>query len=213
MDDNLTMQPERQQELLQGKQAEVAQAADVSHERVRLNTSESRELMRSAASEIDRQCENVLDDMRGTFGPDVANDVKEVLDAACEVMDKAQEAASAFFRILEEGVKSAAADHQRLADISNGAAQTIERFAAEMQRQNELLTQRTCYALDNDDTNDAREAFRQAAEVSDALKDSFYKEIARLNEQLDAARQDATRKEGPREGPEVNQRHDERHRR
>lgn len=192
MDDTVTMQALKQQELLEGQQGEVTHAADTYHGQVQQTSSEIREMITAVAREIDRQGDNVVEDMRGAFGTELSDEARQVLDTTYEVMNKAQEGATAFFRVLEEEIKSAAReDHQRLADVSNDAARTFDRFAADMQRQNELLTQMLCEALDNGDPNDARKALQHAAETTDALKDDFYKEIGRLHQQVDGEMQRA----------------------
>jgi hypothetical protein len=209
MRNDAVMQQEQRREAARMAERGVSRTAerDCEHQ-LRQDAAESREVMTAASREVDRRGDNVVEDARDGFGPGAGDAAKQWLDTARQVMDQAQQAASAFFRTLEAGLQ-AGQDQQRLSEMSERTASALQDFAAAMDRQSDELTRIVSEALDNQREVGAREAIDRSAEETERLKDGFDQEMRRRQEQFEGARAETERREEERQRLDAAQRRDQ----
>jgi hypothetical protein len=189
------MQQEQQRQVAMTAQQQMTRSADRDQQRVRRDAAQSREVTTAATREIDRRGDNVAEDVRDRFGQELGDAARQCRDTARNVLDQAQEAASAVFRMLEAALQGSEQQDRELTELSNGAARALQGFATEMERQSDALTRVVSEALDEGREHDARESLQQSAEETARLKDSFDQEMRRTNDQFGSLRLDAERQQ------------------
>jgi hypothetical protein len=196
MRNEAVMQQEQRREAAQAALRETSRAAtkDVQRE-VRQDAAQGREVMSAASREVGRRGDNLAEDAREAFGPEAGAAVEKWRDRAREALDRTQQAASSFFRLLEASLESAGRQDERLTEVSGGAARALEAFAAEMDRQSAAVLRAVTDALDQNREQDAHQALERSTEQTDRASETFDRERERFEAQIDAARVDQQRRE------------------
>jgi hypothetical protein len=165
---------------------------------IKADAATTRERVTAAGRELSRRGDNLADDARESLGPEAGDAVGKWLEGARGVMDDAHQAASAFFRMLQASIETAARDDDRLTQLSETAANALQEFAAEMNRQSEALMRTVAEALDEGRDGDAREAVERSAEQTERVKNALVRERERLDAQLTDVRNEQARAEQAR---------------
>ena len=200
------MQQEQQHALTKSVQQGVDRdARRALAQQVDRHAAEGRERIYAAGGEIARRTDNIVEDARDSLGPEVGTAAKQLMDHGREIMDQVEQAAAAFFAIVQASLERGA-EADGVMDAATQASRAMEQFASEMHRQEDEMSRAMGQALDAGHAEQAREALERSAAESERIKEDLGRELTRLSEAIEQGRVEELRQQEARDGAERDQR-------